>query len=444
MTQKLNTWITKTLNSLSIKEFTPIQKEALKIIPTKKNFIGISYTGTGKTLAFLLPILNEIKLEPKLQTIIILPTRELARQINNVLLDFKKQEPKLNTKLIIGGESINKQIEALNINPQIIVTTPDRFLEILKQNYMNMNFSYINSIILDEADMLLDLGFFEQIDNIISFVTKANEDIQKIAFSATFHDMLAKKLSKYFTNTEIVNLVQKNTTHQNIEHIIINNVDKYHSLSILLNKINPFFCLIFANKKEEVNNIYEFLKKQKRNVIKIHGDLQTRERKNSYKAIKNNTYQYVVCSDLLSRGMDIDGASHIISWNLPNELEWYFHRSGRTGRNKYTGYSYILNDNKDTKTIEKLIDKGVVFKWLKIKNNDLVSDTMKINKKLEISQEQKNEIQKVYSKKLKKKPGYKKQQKEEIEKINKKYRKQAISDKMKKQRIEQAKFNKMK
>lgn len=437
-----NDWIQKTLNQLKIDKLTEIQEESIKLLPNKNNFIGVSYTGTGKTLAFLLPILNNLELNDKLQSIIILPTRELARQIFQVISIFKKNQNLLNAKLLIGGESINKQIDSLKTNPQIIITTPDRFLDILKENYTNMNFSYLNNLVLDEADMLLDLGFFSQIDKIISILEQMNSNIQKIAFSATFHEMLSKKLSKYFTNTKIVDTTKKKQTIQNIEHFLINNHDKFHSLSILLNKINPYFCLIFANKKTEVDEIYSFLKKQKRDVIKIHGNLQNRERKISYNNIKNNKYQFVVCSDLLSRGMDIDGASHIISWNLPNELEWYFHRSGRTGRGKYTGYSYILNDNKDLKIINRLFEKGINFKSLKIKNNNLVNDVYKHNFKLEISEEQKQEINKVYSKKLKKKPGYKKQRKEELSKINKKYRKKAISEKIKKHKINESKMSK--
>lgn len=437
-----NNWIKKTLSDNKIKEFTEIQEKSINKLSKNHNFIGISYTGTGKTLAFLIPILNKINLEKGLQTIIILPTRELARQINNVLNSFKKNQEKLNSKLIIGGESINKQKNLLKTNPQIIITTPDRFLEILKTNYSNLNFSDLKNIILDEADMLLDLGFFNSIDKIISFLDK-NGDIQKIAFSATFHELLSKKLSKYFKNTEIVNLTKKKEVKKNIEHFIIDNHDKFHSLSTLLNEINPYFCLIFANKKEEVDEIYKFLKSQKLDVTKIHGGLKNRERKSSYKSIKNNNHQFVVCSDLLSRGLDIDGASHIISWDLPNDIEWYFHRSGRTGRANYSGFSYILTNGKDNKILNKLIEKGISFKWLKIKNNQLINGKKKENANIQISDEQKNEIVKIFQKKKKKKPGYKKRQKEEIKKINQKYRKKAITEKMKQEKIRKNNISKI-
>ncbi|MDE5599763.1 MAG: DEAD/DEAH box helicase [Ureaplasma sp.] len=385
-------WIKSQLKKDNISKFNEIQIKTWSKYFKNKNIIGISPTGTGKTLAFLLPILNNLELENKLQSIIISPTRELARQIYQKINEFKKFQPYLKAKLLIGGESIENQIESLKKTPQIIIATVDRLLEIIKQNYQNVNWSYLKSIVIDEADMLLDLGFFNQIDSIFNFLNDVCPNIQKLAFSATIHELLSHKLSKYFKNAEVINLSKFNQDKK-IEHIIIDNNDKFHSLSVLLNKINPYFCLIFANKKTEVDEIYNFLKKQNRDVIKIHGDLTTRERRSKYKDIKQIKHQYVVCSDLLSRGLDIDGASHIINWNLSNDLEWYFHRAGRTGRGKYTGYSYILNDNKDIDTIMKLNNKGIEFSLYRIKNNDLVSSSFNpVKKQTKINDEQKNEI----------------------------------------------------
>lgn len=441
MYSNIKDWIQNQLKKDNISKFNEIQIRTWNKFFKNKNIIGISPTGTGKTLAFLLPILNSLELENKLQSIIISPTRELARQIYQKINDFKKFQPKLNAKLLIGGESIELQIKSLQKTPQIIVATVDRLLEIIKQNYQNINWSFLKTIVIDEADMLLDLGFFNQIDAIFNFINESNLNIQKLAFSATIHELLSHKLSKYFQNAEIINLSNYNQD-QKIEHIIIDNNDKFHSLSILLNKINPYFCLIFANKKTEVDEVYNFLKKQNRDVIKIHGDLKTRERKAKYKDIKQIKNQYVVCSDLLSRGLDIDGASHVINWNLSSDLEWYFHRAGRTGRGKYTGYSYILNDNKDIDTIMKLNNKGVNFSLYRIKNNDLVQHSFNITKRpVKINEDQKNEIKKVLSKKIEKKPGYKKKIKEEIKKINNKYKRKEIEKKVNQQRVKKYKLN---
>lgn len=432
MTEKLFPWIQTVLKKNNITNLNEIQIQSFNSINIKKNTIGISATGTGKTYAFLLPILMNINFDSKTQAIIILPTKELARQIHNKLVDFKKEKSDLRTSLIIGGESINSQIESIQKIPHIIVATPNRLIEIIKSNKQLFNFTDLKFLVLDEADMLLDLGFFNLVDQIFNFLSDCKIEFQKIAYSATFHDLLSRKLSKYFKNTNIIDHSTKLDTRSSIEHVIIENKDKKHSLSILLNTINPYLCLIFANEKKDVEEIYKFLKEQKRNVIKLHGGLKSRERKINFNNIKNIKYQYVVCSDLLSRGMDIDGSSHIISWNIPDQSEWYIHRSGRTGRSKYTGYSYILSDGNDEKQINKLIEKGINFSVFKIKNNTLSKvQTKKRNYKKPISQEEINEIKKVrLNKKIK--PNYKKKRKEEIKKISSKYKRKTIDAKIKK------------
>lgn len=432
MINQLHYWIQKVIKNHGISKLNDIQIESYNSISKNKNTIGIAPTGTGKTYAFLLPLLMNINVELGLQSIIILPTKELARQIHNNLVKFKEENSKLKTKLIIGGESINLQINALKAQPHIIVCTPNRLLELIKLDRTLFNLLNFKYLILDEADMLLDLGFFGYIDNIFNFLTKSKIEFQKIAYSATFHDLLSNKLSKYFKNTNIINKSTKLDNRHSIEHILIENYDKKHSLSILLNTINPYLCLIFANEKKDVDYIYNFLKEQNRNVIKIHGGLKSRERKNNFNNIKNIKYQYVVCSDLLSRGLDIQGASHIISWDIPNQIEWYIHRSGRTGRSKYTGYSYILSNGNDDKQIKKINEKGIKFKFFKISNNQLKeTKSKKIHNKLQKSIEEINEIKKVaLSKKIK--PNYKKKRQEEIKKISKKYKRKAIDYQIKK------------
>lgn len=422
-------WIMQTLSKLNINSLNKIQNNVSMIFQTtNKNIIGVSNTGSGKTLAFLLPILNNLDFKIGLQSIIICPTKELSRQIYQVLLTFKKNNNDLNIKLVVGGNNTTFE----NVNKfQIIIATPNKLIELINKHSSIIDFSKIQNIVLDEADMLFDLGFFTTIDQIIKYFLDKSTQIRLMAFSATFHDLLANRLKKYFTNTELLNYASKLDHNQNIEHNIIYNKDKYHSLSILLNTINPYFCLIFANKNSEVDELYSYLKKQDRNVIKLHSNLQDRERKNAYNAIKKNLYKYVVCSDLLSRGLDIDGASHVISWNIPNELEWYFHRSGRTGRGKYTGYSYILSNSENDEIINRLIKHKIKFNYFKIKNNNLCPIKSLKKTKPDINPDQKNEINKILKKPLKKKPGYKKKLKQEIDKVNKKYKRQAIDKKIK-------------
>ena len=429
--KNIKQWILKELEKQHISKYTAIQNLTLPLTLKNQNVIGISPTGTGKTLCFLIPILNKISLNENIQVIIIAPTRELARQIHSNIQLFKTNEIKIKSSLWIGGEEIKKQINN-SINTNIVVATPTRFLEIYKTN--NINFKNVNTIVLDETDMLFDLGFSEQIITIFNIFKNINE-IQKMAFSATIHDMLSQQLKIFFKDTKIVT-TKDIYKKENITNLLIKTKDKYHALSVIINQINPYLCLIFANTKKTADLIYKYLLNQNRNVINLHGGLKTRERKNNYRDIKNLKYQYVVCSDLASRGLDIDGASHVINWDLPDDFNWYLHRAGRCGRNKYSGESYILFNDSDNKKILDLINKGVEFKNLTIKNNQLVSTKEKIYHKPKINQEQEKEI-KLFVAKAKKnvKPGYKKKLKSEINKIKQKHKRKHIEKVVKENRI---------
>ncbi len=426
-------WIINELKKQHIDRFTTIQNSTLPLTLNSQNIIGISPTGTGKTLSFLIPILNNLVSNQYIQSIIIAPTRELARQIYSTINLFKNNEEKINASLWIGGEEINKQVSNSK-NTNIIVATPTRFLEIYHLG--SINFKYVKTIVLDETDMLFDLGFSKQIIEIFDSF-KNIDQIQKMAFSATIHDMLSQQLKKYFKNTKIIS-TKDTYKKDNITNYLIKTRDKYHALSVIVNHINPYLCLIFANTKKTSDEIYKYLLEQNRNVINLHGGLKTRERKNNYRDIKNLKYQYVVCSDLASRGLDIDGASHVINWDLPDDVSWYLHRAGRCGRNKYTGESYILFNDTDNKKILSLLDKGVEFKNLTIKNNELVPTKEKIYFKPKINLEQENEI-KLFVAKSKKniKPGYKKKLKKEIKKIKQKHKRKHIEKLMNENRIKQ-------
>lgn len=438
-TTGLKPWIVETLKKQNIHEWTEIQKKTLPLSLKNKNIIGIAPTGTGKTLAFLLPILNRLEFNNQVQAIIVCPTRELARQINSKLDDFKKENPNLKTALWIGGDDLNKQIKnATSNNFQIIVTTPKRFIEIVSK-VPTINFKYLKTVVLDEADMLLDLGFFPEINLMFDKFSNLDE-LQKMAFSATLHELLSNQLSKYFKDTKIISTSDSIYENNKIKHYLVKNKDKFHALSVIANKISPYLCLIFVNTKKEADQIYQYLLEQNRSVINLHGGLKTRERKNNYRDIQKLKYQYVVASDLASRGLDIDGASHVISWNLADDPEWYVHRAGRAGRSKYNGISYVLYDEKDNDKFLTLIKKGIKFETLQIKNNELVKAKVRLYKKPIVNWEQEQEIKElVHTTKKTVKPGYKKKLKQEIQKIKQKHKRKHIEASMKQQRIQKYK-----
>lgn len=435
----LKPWIIKTLQKQNIHEWTEIQKKTLPLSLKQKSIIGIAPTGTGKTLAFLLPILNRLEFNNQVQAVIVCPTRELARQINSKIDDFKKENPNLKSVLWIGGDDLNKQIKtASQNNYQLIVTTAKRFIEIVSK-VPTINFKYLKTVVLDEADMLLDLGFFPEINQMFEKFSNV-EHLQKMAFSATLHDLLSQQLSKYFGDTKIISTSDSIYANNKIKHYLVKNKDKFHALSVIANKISPYLCLIFVNTKKEADHIYKYLLEQNRSVINLHGGLKTRERKNNYRDIQNLKYQYVVASDLASRGLDIEGASHVISWNLADDPEWYVHRAGRAGRAKYEGISYVLYDEKDNDKLLTLIKKGIKFETLQIKNNELVKAKVRLTKKPIVNWEQEQEIKElVHTTKKTVKPGYKKKLKQEIQKIKQKHKRKHIEASVKQQRIQKYK-----
>ena len=433
----LEKWLENTINELNIHKWTEIQEKALQLSLENKNFIGISPTGTGKTLAFLLPILNRINFSIfKLQSIIIAPTRELCRQIFSVLQEFKKNNKQLKVSLLIGGNDLNKSINNLKSNSsQIVISTPKRFLEVAKE-LPSVIFENINSFVLDEADMLLDLNFFPDINKIIDCIN-LNDSIIKIAMGATLHDLLNNEIKKIFKNITTINLNNLNLTINKISHVLIKTHDKKHALAVLVNQLNPYFCVIFTNTNKTANEVYKYLLSLGVNVTNLHSDLLSRERKNNYKSIKNNKFQYVVASDLFSRGLDIDGASHVINYDLPDDVQWYIHRSGRVGRGKYTGISYGLFGNNDLIKLKKILNKKIHFQVKQIKNNELVDFKINLKPKKKFNPEQENEINKIINKnKNNIKPKYKQKLKEKIKKIKQKYKHQHI-DKIMKSKINQ-------
>lgn len=429
---KFHSWIEQTLTDQKITNPSTIQSKTIPLILRKKNVIGIAPTGTGKTFAFLLPILQTLDFTKKLQAIIVAPTRELARQIHSKASSFKKHNHQLNIKLLIGGEAINEQINQSLANAQIVIATPTRLSEIIKANALNL--STVTTLVFDEADMLLDLGFADDLEFINNSLPKSG--VQKLSFSATLHELLSNQLAKYFKSTTIVNVSNSIYDNDRIKHYIVHNNDKEHALAVITKIINPYLCIIFANTKKEVEKIYKYLLSLNKSVTILHGSLLQRERKNNYKRVKNNSYQYVVASDIASRGLDLDGASHIINWNLPQEDEWYVHRAGRAGRGKYTGECYVLYDQKDDDQLIRLQKKGIVFEHKMIKLNNLIDKKHRLVSKKVVDFKTQNEIKKLVQTSSKTvKPGYKKKLKEQIKKIEQKNKRAHIEKKMNAARI---------
>ncbi|MCF0217691.1 MAG: DEAD/DEAH box helicase [Malacoplasma sp.] len=449
---ELKDFIVETLNNeFEISELNDLQKEFIPLVYKDSSLILCSPTGTGKTFCYLLPILNQVDLlNNDLQCLIVVATKELLMQINKILAAFKKHNSALNYLAITSKSSDVDLLQlAKNNKYQIIVCLPEKFEEIVKFKNLVTKLKYI---VIDEADMTLDLGFFKYINSGFNKIKNLNS-IKKIATSATLYETLSIQIAKFFKNCVIFNKNKSIWENKKVDHFVIHyslNEDKKEVLKKTMELLNPYFGIIFCNTKKTVDDLYTDLYQKNFKILKLHGGLTDRERKNIFSEIKNKNINWLIATDLLSRGIDIDGVSHIISYDLPKEDLWYVHRAGRSGRKNYFGKSYVFNDANSIYQIARLERKGIVWNHLKYSKNNLVVYQFKIRKKQKKETEVDRQIQKAISLADKKvKPNYKKKIKLEIKEIKRKAKRQRIEQlvneqRIKKYKIESAKKQRMK
>ncbi len=409
------------------------------MIKKNKDVIGISQTGTGKTHAFLLPIMDKIDPEKDMvQAVITAPTRELAQQIFDNARLFEKYNPKLRVSLIIGGNDRQKTIQKLTTQPHVVIGTPGRIKD-LSLDEQALKITTADIMVIDEADMTFEFGYLEDIDAVAS---KMKEDLQMLVFSATIPQIMRPFLKKYLKAPVLVEIENQTITNQNVENILLatKHHDRYDVLKKIISLIDPYICLIFANTREEVAGIAKRLREDGLKVGEIHGDLEPRERRQMMRRINNNEFQYIVATDIAARGIDIDGASHVINYQLPKEPDFYIHRSGRCGRGKYTGICYSLYDSTDENNLRILERRGIEFKNMGIKNNKFVDlgERLKRTKRVKQQTELEKEVQKIIRRPQKVKPGYKKKRKREIEKLVRKQKRAIIQNDIRRQKKERA------
>lgn len=428
------------LEKLGYKEPTEVQKVVIPKALKNENIIVQSETGSGKTHSFLIPILNNLEFSKKIQAVVILPTRELARQTYNFFKEFLPYYPKMIVKMFLSGEdSVNLERSILN-GCEVVIATPGKLNELLKLSSLDL--SELRTIVLDEADMLVDKTFLDTINTLLGRI----ENYQLEVFSATISKNVEIFLKKYISPDYILTLNENNSTSVTVNHHFINT--KHQDVKKLVLKFisvrNPYLLLIFANSRKETQELYEYLHSNGINCGILSGDLESRERKSMLRRINNGDFRYVVCSDIASRGLDIKDVSDVLSIGLPNNLEYYYHRAGRAGRNFKSGDSYIFYDQDSTKLPLELIDRGLKADYLKFENDSLIEDlpiirkkkqTKKVNEKLEL--EIKKAKNSVKSKKVK--PGYKKKLKLAAEKVKRKYKRNIIKQDIRRQRVERYK-----
>ncbi|MBR2685083.1 MAG: DEAD/DEAH box helicase [Erysipelotrichaceae bacterium] len=419
-------------------EFFPIQEKVIPLALKHRDIIGISATGSGKTHAFLVPLMEIIDLDkPMVQAVITAPTRELAQQLFNAAKLMMKAEPRLIVKQISGGSSKERMSDSLKTQPHIIIGTPGR----IKDLFLNEGTLLVQNakvMVIDEGDMTLEYGFLNDIDAIAG---RMNDDLQMMVFSATIPNGLKPFLKKYMKNPETVKVDEKASYNPHIRHILIpckHKAPKERILDILPG-FQPYICLIFANTREEADETAEILKDNGYRTLLLHGGLSSRERKQALNALNNHEYTYVVATDIASRGLDNDYITHVVSLGFPSELSFYVHRSGRTGRAGRDGVCYALYQDSDERSIRLLKEKGIKFEHKNFRNGEW-SDLKPFGyKRVKKETELDKEISKIVKKETKVKPGYKKKREQEIEKLKRKKKREFIKGEIKKQQKERAK-----
>lgn len=420
-------------------EPTPIQQKVIPLACKGRDIIGISATGTGKTHAFLIPIMERVDSSlSHVQAVITAPTRELAMQIYYRCETMSEADPNLRIRLITGGMEKSRMNEQLKVQPHIVVGTPGRIKDLFLQE-QTLRVDTADIMVVDEADMTLEFGFLEDVDAIAG---KMKKTLQMMSFSATVPQQLQLFLKKYMSQPSTVRIEEESNFHPKIEHVLVPCQEKSYEdkLMELLPTFTPYVCLIFANTRTLAASVAARMREEGYGVIELHGDLTPRERMKAMKDLVNIQKSYVVATDIAARGIDIEGISHVISLGFPKELDYYIHRSGRTGRAGRDGICYALYKKADDAMIRALEVKGIGFHHRSLKNGRWAELDALHKKKVRKDDPLEKEIAKVVSKKKKQvKPGYKVKRKQEVEKLKRRARREMIQKDIQRQKKERAK-----
>jgi ATP-dependent RNA helicase DeaD len=336
---------------------TPIQEKSIPILlQGEKDFLGLAQTGTGKTAAFGLPLLQLIDEENRIpQALIVCPTRELCLQITNELMLFTKYKKKITITAVYGGTSIGMQIKDLRRGTQIVVATPGRLIDLIERKAIELQ--QIKYVVLDEADEMLNMGFQEDVEFILK--NAVNRDSIWL-FSATMPPPIRKVVKTYMQQPAEVSVGKVNTGNKNIDHqyYMMNGNQRYEALKRLIDFNPGIYGLIFTRTKADAQDITEKLVREGYDVDALHGDLNQNQRDKVMGAFRTKTLQLLIATDVAARGIDVTGITHVINYELPDDIEVYTHRSGRTGRAGNTGICMSLVSPREVskvRAIEKII-----------------------------------------------------------------------------------------
>lgn len=422
---KFQPFINDAIQKLGFFNPTEIQERMIPVVLNGDSAIGQSQTGTGKTLAYVLPILDRIKPERhEVQAVITAPTRELASQIYQQIVKITEHShtgPAITAKLFIGGTDKQRTIEKLKVQPHIVVGTPGRIYDLTAEQALFVHASQI--LVVDEADMMLDMGFIEDVDRIAA---KMPENLQMLVFSATIPEKLKPFLKKYMENPKMIQIEPKRKTAENLQHLLLpsRHRNKKELVHEALLSFNPYLAIVFTNTKKMAEEVAAYLNEKGLKVGRVHGDLTPRERKKMMKQIQDLEFQYIVATDLASRGIDIVGVSHVINYELPTDLDFYIHRVGRTARAGNAGTALTIYDLSDEDALNRIEKMGIQFQNVDLKKGEFIEldDRNRRRNRVKHADETEMLAKSIIKKPKKVKPGYKKKMQAEMEKVKKRQR----------------------
>ena len=340
----------------------PVQEQVIPCLLSDRNdTIALAQTGTGKTAAFGIPLLQRINMDDKsTQALVLSPTRELCLQITDDIRSFGKYIEGLRVTAVYGGASIGEQIKALKRGSQIIVATPGRLIDLIDRGAAHLD--NVSNVVLDEADEMLNMGFSESINAIFEQVP---EDRNTLLFSATMSREIEKIAKNYLHDAQEIVVGSRNEGAENVNHIyyMVNAKDKYLALKRVVDYYPKIYAIIFCRTKKETQEIADKLIRDGYNAESLHGDLSQQQRDLTMQKFRMHTIQLLVATDVAARGLDVDDLTHVINFSLPDDIESYTHRSGRTGRagKKGTSISIIhTREQHKVRAIEKEIGKKFV------------------------------------------------------------------------------------
>lgn len=337
----------------------PVQEKVIPhLLENEGDVVALAQTGTGKTAAFGLPVIQRVDLSRDVpQALVLSPTRELCLQIASDLADFSKYIPELKVIPVYGGSSIESQIRAVRKGVQIIVATPGRLIDLINRGVVDL--SEVHTVVLDEADEMLNMGFLDSINAILEHVP---DDRKMLMFSATMPPEISKIAQRYMHDPEEIVIGSRNEGAENVRHIyyMVNARDKYLALKRVVDNTPDIYAIVFCRTRRDTQEIAENLIRDGYNAEALHGDLSQQQRDIVMKKFRDRVTRILVATDVAARGLDVDNLTHVINYGLPEDTAVYTHRSGRTGRAGKTGVSVAIIHSREKgrlREIERIIGK---------------------------------------------------------------------------------------